>query len=304
VNITLMHNPGAGSGDEQPHDLVAALAAAGHTVRYHSTKSNGWRDELAEAADLIVAAGGDGTVGRILLAMPGGAAPVTVLPSGSANNIARALGSAGHDPGDLARAWTRGAITRFDIGEVRGGGNATRFVESAGGGLFAEALVRAEGFEDEPGGEAKRRHGLKLLVAAIAATPVRRWGVTADGKDLSGEHIAVEAMNIGEIGPNLPLAPGADPGDGRLDLVLVPREARDALAAFALARIEGRAAPDLDLTIRRVRVVEFTVPEGCPFHVDDTLWPGDGRPVPASVRVTAAEGAVEVLSPGVSTPAG
>lgn len=302
MNVTLMHNPGAGAEDEDPGELVAALTAAGHSVRYVSTEAEGWRETPTGRADLIVAAGGDGTVGKVILALPAAAPPVTVLPFGSANNIARALGVAGREVRDLAGAWEPGTTNRFDIGEVRGGECAAAFVESAGGGLFAEALVRAESFGDEPGGEAKRRHGLRLLSAAVAESRSRLWRVDADGRDLSGEYIAVVAMNIGEIGPNLPLAPGADPGDGMLDLVLIPHGRRDALAAFALARTEGHAAPDLDLPAHRARTIGLGVPAGCPFHVDDELWPGDGRPVPASVRLAAGRRAVAVPRTDASPP--
>lgn len=297
-----MHNPGAGAEDEDPGALVSALTAAGHSVRYVSTEAEGWEDALTDRADLIVAAGGDGTVGKVVLALPEAAPPVSVLPFGSANNIARALGAAGRDVRDLAGAWEPGTTARLDVGEVRGGARTAAFVESAGGGLFAEALVRAESFGDEPGGEEKRRHGLRLLAAAVAESRPRRWRVDADGIELSGEYIAVVAMNIGEIGPNLPLAPGADPGDGMLDLVLIPPERRDALAAFARARIEGRAAPDLDLPARRARTIDLGVPAGCPFHADDELWPGDGSPAPASLRVAVGERAVAVLRPAASPP--
>jgi hypothetical protein len=127
----------------------------------------------------------------------------------------------------------------------------------------------------------------------------RYYEVRATGEDLSGESLAVEAMNIRQIGPRLLLAPDADPGDGLLDLVLVPSSARDAFAAYvASADPSAERMPGIS---RRVRTAEISWPTG-DGHLDDKRWPRDRDEIEnggaAMVRV-GVEGHVTVLVPAV-----
>ena len=63
MRITLMHNPTAGRGEHARQELVSALAKAGHQVTYQSTKKSSYKKALKKPADLVLVAGGDGTVG-------------------------------------------------------------------------------------------------------------------------------------------------------------------------------------------------------------------------------------------------
>src|SRR5207248_3312177 len=88
VRITLIHNPGAGrqpAGDAAK--LRKLLSDAGYELRYQSAKEDGWKRALKKPADLIVVAGGDGTVAKVTRRMVGRGVPIGVLPSGTANNI-------------------------------------------------------------------------------------------------------------------------------------------------------------------------------------------------------------------------
>ncbi len=62
MKITLVHNEAAGNGQE-PDDLVRLLENAGHKARHRSSKRD-WQLLLQEPTDMIVVAGGDGTVGK------------------------------------------------------------------------------------------------------------------------------------------------------------------------------------------------------------------------------------------------
>ena len=75
---TLIHNPTAGDGRPTGKDLERILADAGFQVRYQSSKGD-WRKAVDEAADLIVAAGGDGTVAKVFRRVCGRDMPVAVL---------------------------------------------------------------------------------------------------------------------------------------------------------------------------------------------------------------------------------
>jgi diacylglycerol kinase family enzyme len=289
-----MHNPSAGDEDHGREALTEAIAAAGHEVRYAPTDGD-WRAALDGTADLIVVAGGDGTIAKVFTALAGTGARATLLPLGSANNIARTLGiDEEADPADAARAWKRGERRPFDVGRLRSSDGTSRFVESVGGGLFTDLLTRAAEATADPGGDAGIAHGLRLLADVVADATPRRWTIGLDGVDLSGEYLAVEIMNTRQIGPHMRVAPGADPGDGLLDLVLIGEEQRDALGAAIDGMTAGEAAPDLHMPSRRGRSLRIGVPAGCRLHVDDEVRSAEG---PEDVLITIGDARVEVVVP-------
>ena len=283
MRVTLLHNPTAGDEEHGVDSLMAAIAAAGHEVTARSMKAD-WEETLRGPADLVVAAGGDGTVRRVFRALAGSSVLATLFPVGSANNIARSLGFAPEDdPAELAADWEEGELRSFDIGALGG----ARFAESAGGGIFADVLARDEESEADPGGEDKVGHGLRLLRAVVEEAPVRQWQVAVDGEDHSGELLALTAMNVHETGANIPLAPGADPCDGLLDIVFVRPEHRSALSAYVQRRLDGADPEPLTLEVLRGRRLELSPPQDARLHVDSELVPRtDGAEVCLTSSVT------------------
>jgi diacylglycerol kinase (ATP) len=135
---------------------------------------------------------------------------------------------------------------------------------------------------------------LRLLSRLVPEAPALEWRVLADGRDLSGEYLAVEAMNVREAGPKVPIAPTADPGDGMLDLTLIGSEHRAVLVAYLEARRAVRPAEVPKLDITRAQQVELQAATDASFHVDDELahYGTDGQVIAA-----IAEG-VQILLPG------
>ena len=292
MRISLVHNPTAGDGQDVD-DVVKLLTDAGHEVHYRSSKGD-WKRLLQDPGDLLVAAGGDGTVRKVALAAAEHELPFAVLPIGTANNIAKTLGLVG-DARELVRSWSDeggGSGGRpFDIGEVVAGEESRQFVEGVGGGWFAELLGHAAKVEDElilVGRETDR--ALHLLAALLRRAKPMPWRVVADGEDLSGDYLAVEVANIRFVGPNVPLAIEADPSDGRLDVVLVSEGDRGPIVDY----LEGqhRLASGVMAPLRTVRAskVSLVAPAGVRFHVDDREWPADGalaEPMEVEVRCLA-----------------
>jgi diacylglycerol kinase family enzyme len=272
LRVIVLHNPTAGDAELGPEAIVSALAAAGHGARWRSLKEDGWQEVLAEPADLVAVAGGDGSVRKVFLALVGSQLPVALLPVGSANNIARSLDLEEDDPASLIRRWSEHRLRPFDIGTFSAEGEP-RFVEAAGGGLFAEVLARAKEDSANPSGGSKVEHGLRLLLGAVTRLEPHSWRIAVDGRELSRELLGVEATNVRETGPNVPLAPGADPGDGLLEVVLIGPEHRQAVADYLEARLAGgeAAAPGFD--VRRGRRIELQPPAGARLHMDDELVP-------------------------------
>ncbi len=270
MRITLVHNPGAGRGANSGRDLEKLLERAGHEVRYQSAKEDGWKKALKKPADLIVVAGGDGTVGRVTRRMAGRGIPMALLPSGTANNIARTLGQLERPFEELVRGWESARRVRLDVGLARGPWGERNFVEGVGMGLFASLLARSERARPKkrkrPVEDALSR--LKRLAETCVPLEVQ---AKLDGKDISGRYLLLEALNLRYVGPNLHLAPDSQPGDGYFEVVCVTEAERARLVEYLDQWQDNRERLAV-LPSRRGRrlQVEWT---GFELHIDDKLRP-------------------------------
>lgn len=280
------------------------IRAAGHRPQYQSSKEKRWNRALEQKCDLIVVAGGDGTVGKVARQSIGSRRPIAVLPTGTANNIATTLGLTGTPLDQLIGGWNSGRCVHFDAGIARGPWGSRSFVEGFGIGLFAETMFRIEDGEgrvaDSKNPETEIRSAMKLLRRHLH-NDVRSKQLTVrlDGKDLSGRYVMLEALNVRYIGPNLDLVPGARFNDGLLDVVLVRHSVRDKLSRYIASRMEGKASP-IDLPIRRGRHLQVEW-QRSPVHIDDSPWPKDDDASPilfSAIDVKVDPGALVFLLPG------
>lgn len=275
MRITLIHNPSAGAGLDAD-EVVKLLEDAGHKVRARSTDDD-WRKALEKRADLVVVAGGDGTVKRVARALAGGDLPFAILPLGTANNVAKTLGITG-DARSAIRGWERRAARPFDLATVTASWGEETFVESLGGGLFAELIE--SGDEIDESAELLGRptdRALSLLRKLLDDAAPRAWGVMVDGQEHDGGYLAVEVLNIRFAGPNVPLAAEADPGDGQLDVALVRPDDRDALRTYLDERLTLASGAIPEVPVVRGGVIRLRAPSGVRLHLDDRLWPSEER---------------------------
>ena len=289
-----MHNSGAGDETHSAAALGSLIEQAGHELRLVSTDEPGWQQALRQPAELVAIAGGDGTVGHVLTELGAGSAGlITILPLGSANNIARTFGLGERTPEELIVGWSGADRRRYRLGLAETPHRREVFVETVGGGLFAELILRAAAADAD---EDKVDLGLRLLRELLDELPAHRWDVELDGVDHSGELLGVEAMVIGDTGPNVPLAPAADPADRLLDVILIADRDRSQLAAYLDDRRQGRNPRALDL--RTVRCTSATLgrPIEHALRIDDALWHDRGVDS-GRVSVTVAPSPIEVLVP-------
>lgn len=302
MQITLIHNPGA--GDDRGLDgaeLQRLVQAQGHGVHYRSSRDDGWQDALEQAADLVVVAGGDGTVGRVARSLVGRERPFTVLPMGTANNISKTLGLTDAPLPQLIEGWEQGQAVAFDVGVARGPWGAEYFIEGFGLGLFACTLPAADEsstLAGLQGSEARVAYALQLLRDRLDECPCQAVRATLDGQDLSGEYLLLEAMNMQYVGPNLYFAPECDLQDGMLDILLVPRDRREIFRDVLAAWQNGsRQVVNLPPCRGRQLRLEWT---GFDVHLDDRVWPGaeEERPAsPSAIEVGTLRGALQFLLP-------
>jgi diacylglycerol kinase family enzyme len=304
MRVTLVHNPEAGSGDHLGSELLARLRDEGHEPVYTTTEAASLSRALDDAPDVVLAAGGDGTVGAVarLMAARTPSPLLAILPVGTANNLARSLGVHG-TVDDVVRGLDSNMRRRLDVATVRAPWGTVRFVESAGVGLFGAMLRDAERDSNADGSSAGRQppssRGARLL-RILDQSRARHWRIEADGEDVSGTYLLAAAMNTRFVGPTLDLAPDADAGDGRLELLLIREEDREALRDY-LVNIDDENKPRVALPTRRVKRarLEWNATSG---HVDDHLWPErspQSRPIDvgSSTEVDALGSHLEILVP-------
>jgi diacylglycerol kinase family enzyme len=303
TRVTLVHNPGAGDEQHSAKRILKELDNAGYDARLHPMKENGFEDALADPGDLVVVAGGDGSIKQVALALAGRGIPMAILPFGTANNIAKSLGTLGSVP-KLIAGWRRAERRRLAIGAVTTRWGSMRFVESVGVGVFTELVTRGDSEVNESTGLTGHAidRALLLLQRIVEERAPRFRRLELDGSDLSGEYLLVEVMNMPLVGPNIPLAPGADYGDEQLEIVTVTERERELLAEYVKARLSGGAAPP-ELTRRRGTGVKMYASPG-ELHVDDAAWrpeqpPGQAVPLPGTdegeVAIAMEDAGVEVL---------
>lgn len=278
--VALVHNPGAGDEKQPGRDaLRAMIRAAGYRVRCCSSHDAGLAEFLRRPADLVAVAGGDGTVAKVAKIIHGYGVPIAVMPTGTANNIATSLGISKDKLDAQPRSWAKAAKINLDIGKAMGPWGIACFVEGFGLGLVPFGIRHAENsaaLDPHDDAQDKVATAVSAIRQALHDCTAVRVRARLDGRDISGRYLMLQAMNIGRVGPNLNLAPRADPGDGRLDVVLVAEAQRELLDRYLAAheRDESRVPR---LPVRRARRLHIEWRDFA-VHIDDRLWPGKRRP--------------------------
>jgi diacylglycerol kinase family enzyme len=243
--------------------------------------------------------GGDGTVREAAAALLGRETPIAIIPVGTGNVLASALGIRGVKPGlEVIRS---GRARRLDLGRARwreaGDGPTAQgtpqerlFTAACGMGLDARVMAAAEH-------EWKRRLKFGAYIGAAIREFTRlepaQFRIVADGETIEIVGHLVLVANAGElvpgrIGPREPI----DPTDGRLELIVLggagPLEALHGAAALMLRTGELSGG-----VIRRsIREVSIESDPLQPIEID-----GDNHP-PTNLEVSVVPGAVSVLVPG------
>jgi len=220
--LYLIYNPIAGRG-RAPAALAVAtrlLDAARADYVVHHSRSPGHVAELAASAPsgaTVVAVGGDGTIHQVVKGLIAGGASgrvLGVLPVGSADDFAFALGLDRHDlPGAVARLLAN-EPTLIDLPTV----NGEPFVNALGVGFDAEVAYRLE----------LAPHFLKGLAAYLYAVMaslgrLRSVGVTVSVDDVevyNGKSLVVATQNGPRTGGSFMFSPAARLDDGTLEIVL------------------------------------------------------------------------------------
>jgi YegS/Rv2252/BmrU family lipid kinase len=242
------------------------------------------RQALGSGADLVLVAGGDGTVAECAGALANTGVAMALLPEGTGNLLARNLGL----PLDLAEALDVAAGPARDRIDLLEAGNK-RFAVMAGLG-FDAAMMR-----DTDETTKDRISWLAYVIGgarALRRTRSTMFEVAVDGgAPVSVKALAVLVGNVGELQGGMAALPDADPRDGLLDvLVVAPRSWRD--IPGLLARLARRRLEDSSRTVAmRGRTVSVRTERDVPVEFD-----GDYECETRELTVVVLPGAVELCT--------
>lgn len=275
--VLVIFNTHAGRGRAHRFQMriEAALQTAGVAYDLTTSQSRGHAIDLARQGrlsgrEVVIAAGGDGTVNEVVnglaQASGGGAVGILgILPIGSGNDFAENMGI----PLDLYQAALRvkrGHTRRVDLGIVNG-----RYFDN-NVGIGFEALVNIESHK------MTRFKGMATYLAAVFKSLVEYpFPVVSIEKDDGGlrdkRMLMVSVGNNRRIGGGFLITPDAIPDDGLLDVCIVDAIPRLEILRLLPKAMKGnhRGEPAVTLTRTRRLVIESEGP--LPVHADgEILW--------------------------------
>lgn len=293
-SLTVIVNPISGTGRvsgraDYLRQTVLDLLEARHT------KADVWLTDRPGHAHLIasqavsggmrtvVAWGGDGTVNEVAGALAFTATRMAIVPQGSGNGLARALGIP-RDPAralDVALGHQQMAI---DVGELDG----RRFVNAAGVGLDAAIAHR---FAVDGAKRGLRRY-VELTMSEVFSYQSPQLTVVADGGTLHVRPLLLTLANGTQFGNGAVVAASAKLDDGRLDLVIA--DGRSPIVALLQAPMLflGGATRLPGVTAKLVSDVAISSAAPIRYHVDGE--PGVGG---TTVRARVHARCLQVVVP-------
>lgn len=231
----------------------------------------------------VVLAGGDGTVHQMLPAILEGGHVMGLVPAGSGDDTARALGLRGLDPlRALSRALT-GEPRRIDIGWVSTEHEQRPFLSSLAAGFDAAVAQRALQ------GPRFLRGLPRYLLATLrelAALQQHMLVLGVDGRTVhEGPALFASTLATPTYGGGMPAAPGAKLDDGQLDLLVAGRFGRPGVLAMLPRLLAGRHLGHPQVALHRFSVLTLHAEAEVPLAADGEAMAPSRR---ATVRVGRA----------------
>lgn len=293
MRVVLLHNHSSGRGQAGStlHACQAALRAAGHEVAPVSVGPAVPKSTLEHAvasANLVVVAGGDGTVHHALPVILRAGVPIYQLPFGTENLFAREF-RMDQSPQRLTQAIANWKVAKVDTATCSG----RPFVLMASVGFDANIVERVATNRTGPISKLNYvGHGLREIVAPRIPT----LSIDVDGtRQVDAQPGLVVVANSRQYGARLDPAPKADMKDGLLDVVFFPGNTRLELGLWAVRTMLRNHTQAANLLLIRGRKVSVRAESATPFQLDGE-YAGQLHPMTTDQRTLDIEIQPETLN--------
>jgi diacylglycerol kinase (ATP) len=294
----LIYNPKSGANVKDAHPLekiVGALRAHGIRAEIGIKTSGKTARKMAKAAadnkeELVIVAGGDGTIEDIASQLVGTQTALGILPIGTMNNLARSLGIP-LELNDACALLGAGSTRQVDVGHIRADAkpDIEYFLETAGVGLSAIAF---------PAGQAATKSGLGGLPSALRKLFDYKPGPVQieldDGETIQANSQLVTVSNAPLMGLNFLIAPEAKMDDGLLDIAVYDDMGKTDLLGYFMATREGKRADNPKVRFYRSRKVRVRSQQAAPVVSDKDAIPAervlDIELLPQALRMVVGKG--------------
>ncbi len=264
------------------------LHAAGWSAHFHITKENENTTEIvaaevARGVDLVIAAGGDGTIASVAAGMVHSHTPLGIIPTGTWNAIARALQIPFMPIRAVNLMMGKHNIKKLDLMEV---GNTIHAMNIGIG--FSATMIQSTNRSE------KRKFGniayLVKIFKQIFGLQLRRYVIDADGVRYRGRATEIFVANYGMVGfTAIENVLNVKPDDGKVDLLIFrARTILDLPSLFWQAFIKHQERAPKYRQISAAKSISIRTNPPIPVQADGELigeTPVEVRVLPRTVRV-------------------
>lgn len=294
--ILVAANPysGAGPNRRRVDALLAALHVLGGTPRVvwdAAERAAAFADAAAmRGCRAVIAAGGDGTVSQVINELPSGM-PLAVLPLGTENVLARALGF-GAEPTALARAVVNCRTRALDLGRATAAGRTRLFALMLGAGFDADVVHRVAARRATSRGlrRVRRLSYLGPIASSLLGYTHPSLRLTTETGTWHGAHCVI--ANVPGYALDIKLTPSGSADDGRLDWLMLERPGVVPLVAYGWAALRGRHLGRRDVYAGQARRLTVTAETATPVQLDGDPWgttPVEVDVLPRALTVIATD---------------
>jgi diacylglycerol kinase (ATP) len=272
VKPYVIFNPSAGSVTDA--DAVLDELRRLNPTRIRFTQAPGDAEKFARGAArqghrYIVAAGGDGTLNEVVngIGLRANRVCLGLVPLGTGNDFAASLGLPSSTARNIGLLLAR-KTKRIDLVRVKS--NRTRYFVNVSAGGFSSIV------DGKLTPRIKQHWGsLSYVRSAAAAVPrlhaYRTRLVFDDNEELVIDLYNIVVANGRFVAGGLPIAPQADPADGWLDVILIPKQPAPKMALLAVEIALGRHLSDDAILFRRARKIAVRSRPRMRFNADGEL---------------------------------
>lgn len=250
-----------------------------HYTEYASHGTLLSKEAVDQNYDIVVAAGGDGTVNEIAKVLVNTSVVLGIIPGGSGNGFAMHLGM-GRNAVRAIKILNSAETISIDTCKI----NDHFFINVAGAGFDAWVAYQKK---------KSNKRGFAMYVSGVLKESMsykaQEYEVTVDGKKMDGKYLTIAVANATMYGYNFTIAPKAELRDGLFDLIMI-KDAPKWRQFLASTRFLNRTIHKSNLCVfTKAKTVEVRCKDKIPYHFDGEGFYDNGplsfRLEPLSLKV-------------------